>query len=97
MSFRLYQFKECSPEINEHPENQMSIVRAENPIKMEVREVKGRGRTIEGSARWVWGCWDSGTVCCIGTCVREANPLRLVPSASKCLNHLGLGEILICT
>lgn len=47
MSFRLYQFKECSPQINGQVENQMSVVRAENPIKREVVEVKGGERVNE--------------------------------------------------
>jgi hypothetical protein len=47
MSFGLYQFKKCSPQINGQTVNQMSVVRAENPIKMEAMKVKGRERVKE--------------------------------------------------
>ena len=74
MSFRLYQFKECSPQINGQAENQMSVVRAENPIKMEVVKVKGRERVNKSSFEQGIGWWKSEVLCYIGRSVKKTNP-----------------------
>lgn len=59
VSFRLYQFKECSPQINRQTENQMSVVRVENPIKMEVR---GRERVNQRWSEHGLGSWNQKSV-----------------------------------
>lgn len=71
-AWRVDHFKECSPEINGQAGNQMSVVRAENPIKREVvrwqeekglLESVGQGRSMAGHR---WGesrdsvlCWQT--------------------------------------